>query len=68
MKVCFEQNRPFSYPDVIFAQKGNFDFEQWRPKHGPEHTRPHLDKVINALKEQGVKSFAAVGYCFGGKH
>lgn len=66
MKVCFEPNGIFLI--LMLYQKGGFDISQWRPKHQPEHTRPHLDNVINALKEQGVKGFAAVGYCFGGEH
>jgi dienelactone hydrolase len=45
----------------------NFDRNAWRSKHTAQETRPSLDKVITWLKEQGVKEFAAVGYCFGGK-
>jgi dienelactone hydrolase len=52
---------------TVLVQSGTFNFEQWKGSHQPEHTRPTLDKVIDALKEQGVTSFAAVGYCFGGK-
>ena len=52
---------------MALVQTGVFNFMQWLTNHGPQHTRPALDSVINALKEQGVKSFAAVGYCFGGK-
>lgn len=39
---------------------------QWVAKHRPENTRPPLDKVIAALKEQGVTEFGATEYCFGG--
>lgn len=28
---------------------------------------PIVHKVIEALKAEGVKSFYAVGYCYGGK-
>ncbi|EAU90115.1 dienelactone hydrolase [Coprinopsis cinerea okayama7 len=45
-----------------------FDLMKWLASHGKEQTRPPLDKVINALKEQGVKTFGAVGYCFGGRY
>ena len=38
----------------------------WLGKHGSDVTRPPLDAVIAALKEQGITSFAATGYCFGG--
>ena len=30
-------------------------------------TRPTLNKVLEALKAEGVTTFAATGYCFGGK-
>lgn len=36
-------------------------------KHGPEQTRPPVDKVIAALKETGVTSFGGTGYCLGGE-
>jgi dienelactone hydrolase len=42
-----------------------FDFNAWLVNHGAEVTRPPLDKVIAALKEQGVSTFGASGYCFG---
>jgi len=40
----------------------------WFAKHGPDQTRPPIDKVVDALKGEGVKFFAAVGYCFGGRY
>ncbi|KAF8552881.1 hypothetical protein OG21DRAFT_1329042 [Imleria badia] len=40
----------------------------WFPKHCQEVTRPFLDKVIDALKEQGVTEFAAAGYAFGARY
>ncbi|KAK7047551.1 hypothetical protein VNI00_006319 [Paramarasmius palmivorus] len=45
-----------------------FDIMKWFPNHTQEKTRPTLDKVINALKEQGIKEFGATGYCFGGRY
>ncbi|KAJ7065401.1 dienelactone hydrolase endo-1,3,1,4-beta-D-glucanase [Mycena amicta] len=45
-----------------------FDFMAWFKTHGSADTRPTLDKVIAALKSEGVTSFAAVGYCFGGRY
>ncbi|KAF9244119.1 dienelactone hydrolase [Melanogaster broomeanus] len=47
---------------------GTFDLGTWFKSHGSEQTRPPLDKVIAALKEQGVTDFAATGYCFGGRY
>jgi len=44
----------------------NFDFIPWLSKHGNDETRPNVDKVIAALREQGVTEFGVTGYCFGG--
>ncbi|KIK49101.1 hypothetical protein CY34DRAFT_7765 [Suillus luteus UH-Slu-Lm8-n1] len=46
----------------------SFDLKAWFAKHGSEQTRPSLDKVIAALKEEGVTKFGATGYCFGGRY
>ncbi|KAF8074667.1 dienelactone hydrolase endo-1,3,1,4-beta-D-glucanase [Lyophyllum atratum] len=46
----------------------NFDFAAWINSHGPAQTRPVLDKVVEALKEEGVVAFGATGYCFGGRY
>jgi dienelactone hydrolase len=46
----------------------NFSIADWFPNHTQEKTRPTLDKVVKALKEEGVTSFAATGYCFGGRY
>merc|ERR1712093_846443 len=37
-------------------------------KHGADVTRPAIDKVVDELRKQGVKKFAAVGFCFGGRY
>ena len=37
----------------------------WFPKHPASHTVKRVQAVIDALKEKGVKEFAAVGYCYG---
>lgn len=37
-------------------------------KHGPAQTRPTLDKVVVALKERGITTFGATGYCFGARY
>ncbi|KAJ4464480.1 dienelactone hydrolase family-domain-containing protein [Lentinula lateritia] len=44
-----------------------FDLQIWFSRHGPHIARPLLDKVIAALKGQGVTMFAATGYCYGGR-
>ncbi|KAG1743127.1 dienelactone hydrolase [Suillus lakei] len=45
-----------------------FDFRGWLATHDAEATRPPLDRVIAALKVEGVTKFGATGYCFGGRY
>ncbi|KZW03102.1 alpha/beta-hydrolase [Exidia glandulosa HHB12029] len=40
----------------------------WFPTHTAEQTRPLLDKVIAGLRERGITTFGATGYCFGGRY
>ncbi|KAG2089661.1 Alpha/Beta hydrolase protein [Suillus cothurnatus] len=53
--------------DQVLNDK-KFDLYAWLAAHGAEVTRPPLDKVIAALKEEGVTKFGATGYCFGGRY
>ncbi|KAJ7609045.1 dienelactone hydrolase endo-1,3,1,4-beta-D-glucanase [Roridomyces roridus] len=53
---------------VEAMEAGTFDIGKWFPNHGADKTRPSLDAVINALKAEGVTTFAAVGFCFGGRY
>jgi dienelactone hydrolase len=46
---------------------GTFDLMGWIGRHGKDVTRAPLDKVIAGLKAQGITSFAANGFCFGGR-
>ncbi|KAJ7810459.1 dienelactone hydrolase endo-1,3,1,4-beta-D-glucanase [Mycena olivaceomarginata] len=56
-------------PADAFNPGVTFDIGQWFGKgHDQAHTRPIIDKVIAALKADGVTTFAAVGYCFGGRY
>ncbi|KIM44792.1 hypothetical protein M413DRAFT_442758 [Hebeloma cylindrosporum] len=55
------------HPDAL-NPGSNFDIMKWFPNHTQEKTRPTLDKVINALKGQGIQTFGATGYCFGGRY
>ncbi|KAJ7173459.1 dienelactone hydrolase endo-1,3,1,4-beta-D-glucanase [Mycena filopes] len=56
-------------PTDAFNPGVNFDIGKWFAKgHSQVETRPVLDKVIAALKAEGVTTFAAVGYCFGGRY
>ncbi|KAI5987526.1 dienelactone hydrolase family-domain-containing protein [Pisolithus albus] len=40
-----------------------FNVGAWTRNHTPEVTRPLINKVIQALKDEGVTSFAVTGYC-----
>ncbi|KAG6328602.1 hypothetical protein ID866_10486 [Astraeus odoratus] len=46
----------------------DFNYPAWLARHGSEQTRPNIDKVMAALKEDGVTDFAVTGYCFGGRY
>ncbi|KAF9061624.1 dienelactone hydrolase endo-1,3,1,4-beta-D-glucanase [Rhodocollybia butyracea] len=49
-------------------KRKTFDIQVWFSGHTPEITRPAIDKVIDALKADGITEFAAIGYCYGGRH
>ncbi|TFK69284.1 alpha/beta-hydrolase [Pluteus cervinus] len=53
-------------PDAL--NDGKFDLMKWFGSHGPAETRPPLDKVVAALKADGVTSLGATGYCYGGRY
>lgn len=46
----------------------NYDIMKWFPNHGQAQTRPVIDAVVKALKEQGVTAIGASGYCYGGRY
>jgi len=46
----------------------DFDMEAWRARHTYGVVRPRLDAAIAGLKERGITTFAAAGYCFGAKY
>ncbi|KAJ6496229.1 dienelactone hydrolase endo-1,3,1,4-beta-D-glucanase [Mycena sanguinolenta] len=47
----------------------NFDLDKWVENgHDQVHTRPTVDKVVAALKADGVSTFLATGYCFGARY
>jgi dienelactone hydrolase len=54
--------------DAMTNPDRKFDREAWRANHTKEIVRPYLDKVITALKADGIKEFAATGYCFGARY
>ncbi|KAI6012506.1 dienelactone hydrolase [Pisolithus orientalis] len=47
---------------------GKYDIPAWFARHGNDQTRPNIDKVVAALREQGVKDFGSTGYCFGARY
>ncbi|KAJ6522880.1 Alpha/Beta hydrolase protein [Mycena capillaripes] len=56
-------------PTHAFNPGVNYDLPGWLAAgHDQTNTRPIIDKVLEALKADGVKDFAAVGYCFGGRY
>jgi len=60
-------------PDILVGDpiadeelnSGNFDFGAWFAKHPDSSWQNVVDKVVGALKEQGVTRFGTTGYCFG---
>lgn len=55
-------------PLDAFNPGATFNIQEWFTRHGTTETRPVLDKITAALKEEGVTKFAATGYCFGGRY
>ncbi|KAL4252870.1 AB hydrolase superfamily protein [Abortiporus biennis] len=57
------------YPD--FARPEDFkawreqNYATWWSRHGRDSWIPPLDKVVEALKAEGVTRFGTTGYCFG---
>jgi len=49
------------------ADWSTFDVQGFMGKVRPG-TRPCIDNVIAALKEQGITSFAAIGFCYGARY
>jgi dienelactone hydrolase len=75
-KLATDLNTPaylvdtFSGDDVPDGPQPNqlpvgFNITEWEKKHGPEQVLPLIENVIKNLTAQGVKRFAATGYCFG---
>jgi len=55
--------------EVLSRDASNpFDFSSWFVGHGDAQTLPIIEKVIEALKQDGITSIGATGYCFGGRY
>lgn len=50
---------------IVSMNDPNFDIAQWSARHGPDSWKPVVDKVVEALKGQGITRFGTTGYCFG---
>jgi len=55
-------------PADAFNPGTTFSLADWFPNHTQKQTRPTLDKVLEALKSEGVTELAATGYCYGGRY
>ncbi|KAI0053183.1 dienelactone hydrolase endo-1,3,1,4-beta-D-glucanase [Auriscalpium vulgare] len=44
-----------------------FDMAKWRSAHGFDVTRPRVQALLDGLKEQGVVTYGATGYCYGAR-
>ncbi|KAJ7207885.1 chlorocatechol-degradation protein [Mycena pura] len=58
----------FSGDPISVNPPPDFNRETWGEKHGPAQVRPIIDKVLAALREQGVTEFAGAGFCFGARY
>jgi dienelactone hydrolase len=56
----------YLFNDAVPTANPNFDIWTWLGHHGPKVTLPAIHAIQDALREKGVKKFAATGYCFGG--
>lgn len=45
-----------------------FDRAKWGEAHGMESSRPIVDNLIAGLRQRGITTFGAVGYCYGARH
>jgi len=59
---------PIPADAMLFGDKPSFDIGAWFANHGADKTRPTLDKVVAALKADGITKIGAIGYCFGGRY
>jgi dienelactone hydrolase len=55
-------------PADALGPGSTYDLSKWFENHTAAQTRPNIDKVIAALKDEGVTTFGAVGYCFGARY
>ncbi|KAH7926966.1 alpha/beta-hydrolase [Leucogyrophana mollusca] len=64
--ICPDLFKGDAVPESMLGPDGNrIDTKAWASKHPPHEIRSIIDKVIAALKDEGVVKFASTSYCFG---
>jgi len=51
--------------DAMSSNPPKIDLQKWLVNHGEEQTLPPLEKVLEGLKEKGITTLGASGFCFG---
>ncbi|BAF17388.1 Os05g0399100, partial [Oryza sativa Japonica Group] len=57
----------FLHGDPLVPESTEKPFQMWIKEHGPDKAFEEAKPIIAALKEKGVSSIGAVGYCWGAK-
>lgn len=57
---------PLALSDLSLpAEEKTKKIGDWLSRHNKDVTQPAVDKIIEGLKQKGIKEIAAIGYCFG---
>ncbi|KAF7344180.1 Dienelactone hydrolase endo--beta-d-glucanase [Mycena venus] len=65
--VIMDYHRGGSIPvGTMHRPSQGFDMDGWLANHTKADCRPPIDRVVAALKAEGVTKFGATGYCMGG--
>lgn len=56
----------YLFGDPVPVDMTGFNLTAWQQRHTEAITTPFLLNAIKGLRKQGVRRFAATGYCFGG--
>uniref|UniRef100_A0A0E0L287 Dienelactone hydrolase domain-containing protein n=1 Tax=Oryza punctata TaxID=4537 RepID=A0A0E0L287_ORYPU len=57
----------FLHGDPLVPESTEKPFQEWIKEHGPDKVFEEAKPVIAALKEKGMSSIGAAGYCWGAK-
>ncbi|VDB85425.1 unnamed protein product [Peniophora sp. CBMAI 1063] len=55
------------FTDPKYKEKLMDDLQAWLARHTFAHNTKRVQKVIHALKADGVQRFGSTGYCYGGR-